>query len=98
MVTSFRYLGGVILAAENDWKAVIRKLSQARVAWKRMTQILIREGAAPQVSGLFLKAVVQAVLLFGSETCVVTPQMGKALGFSRPGGKTADGAATAEET
>ena len=26
MVTSFRYLGRVILAAENDWPAVVRNL------------------------------------------------------------------------
>ena len=45
-----------------------------------MTRILSREGAAPRVSGFFFKAVVQAMLLFGSETWVVIPCMGKALG------------------
>ena len=45
-----------------------------------MLHILSREGAVPQVSGFFFKAVVQAVLLFGAETWVVTPLMGKALG------------------
>ena len=44
-----------------------------RAVWKRITQKLSREGAAPQMSGFFSKAVVQAVLLFGSETWVVTP-------------------------
>ena len=34
----------------------------------------------PQVSGFFFKAMVQAVLLFGSKTRVVTPIMGKAMG------------------
>ena len=34
---------------------------------------------APRVSGLFFKAVVQAVLLLGSETWLVTLRMGKAL-------------------
>ena len=47
-------------------------------------RILSREGAAPQVSGLFFKAVVQAVLLFGLEKCVATPRMGKDLGGFRP--------------
>ena len=32
------------------------------------------------MSGFFFKAVAQAVLLFGSETCVTTPRIGKALG------------------
>ena len=45
-----------------------------------MPHILSREGAAPRVSGLFYKAVVQSIMLFGAETWVVTPRMGKALG------------------
>ena len=45
-----------------------------------MTRILIREGSEPWVSGFFFKAVVQAVLLFGSDTCLVIPRMGMSLG------------------
>ena len=48
-----------------------------------MKRILSREGAAPRVFGFFFKAVMHAVLLFGSETWLVTPYMGKAWeGFS----------------
>ena len=51
------------------------------------------------MSGFFFKAIVQTVLLFGSETWVVTTRMGKALGGgSGPGDKTADGTAPAEDT
>ena len=39
-----------------------------------------REGATPRVYGLLFKAVIQALLLFGAETWVVTPHMGAALG------------------
>ena len=64
-----------------------------------MTRILIMEGAEPWVSGFYFKAVVQSVFLFGSETWVVTPNMGRALGgVPGPGGTTADGAAPAAET
>ena len=36
------------------------------------------------VSGFFLKSVAQSVLIFGAETCMVTPRMGRVLvGFSR---------------
>ena len=45
-----------------------------------MTIILSREGAEPLVSGFFFKSVVQAVLLFVSETWVVTPRIGRSLG------------------
>ena len=45
-----------------------------------ISRIMIREGARPQVSGFFFKAVVQSVLLFGTETWVVNPCMGRFLG------------------
>ena len=32
------------------------------------------------VSGFFLKSVAQSVLIFGAETCMVTPRMGRVLG------------------
>ena len=79
MVTSFKYLGRVILAAD-DMTAVVKNLSRARKVWSRMSRILSREGAAPRVFRLFFKAVVQAVLLFEAEIWVVTPHMGTALG------------------
>ena len=49
-----------------------------------MSHILGREGATPQVSGFFFKDVMQAVLLLGAETWVVTPRRGMALGGIRP--------------
>ena len=44
-----------------------------------MSRILIREGLHPKVLGHLFKAVVQAVLLFGSEIRVLTPRMDQAL-------------------
>ena len=38
-----------------------------------MLRILIREGGGLKVLGHFIKAVVTVVLLFGSETWVLTP-------------------------
>ena len=73
MVTSFKYLGWVISAADNDWPTVVKNLTRSRKVGSRMSRILSREGAASQVSGFFFKAVVQAVLIFGAETWVVTP-------------------------
>ena len=80
MVTSLKYLGQVISTADDDWTAVMNKLSQERKVWSRMANIRSREGEAPQVSGFFFKAVVQVVLLFGEDTWVFTPWIGKALG------------------
>ena len=82
MTTSFRYLGRVISAADNNWPEVVRNLAKARAVWKRVARILIREGARPRVSVFFFKDVVQSVLLFGAETWVVNPRMGRVLGGS----------------
>ena len=83
---------------DNNWTAVVKNLSRARKVWSRISRILSREGAAPQVSKFFFKAVVQAILLFGAETWVVTPCMGKALGGgSDPGGETAPAEDTGRE-
>ena len=78
-VAAFEYLGRVLMAGYDDWTAVVGKLSKARKSWGRLSRILIREGADPKVSGHFFKAVLQAVLLFGAETWVLTPRMERAL-------------------
>ena len=50
----------------------------------RLENILGREGEDKRTAGRFYEAVVQAVLLFGSETWVLTPQLEKSLeGFHR---------------
>ena len=80
MVTSFRYLGRVVSAADKDWLAVIRNMEKAQAVQKNIIRILIREGERPRVSGFFFKAFVQSVLLFGAETWVVNPYIGRVLG------------------
>ena len=66
--------------AGDDWTEVIRNLTKARVVWRKMLSILSREGERPRVSGIFFKDVVQSVLLFGAETWVVNPCMGRVRG------------------
>ena len=64
---------------DDDWLAVVGNLGKARKSWGRLYRILSWEGADPKVSGHFYKAVVQAVVLFGVETWVLTPRMERAL-------------------
>jgi hypothetical protein len=83
-VQEFKYLGRLLSRNDDDWPAVHRNLSKARKSWARISRILAREGATPRVSGMFYKAVVQSVLLFGSETWVLSQPMLRALeGFHR---------------
>ena len=73
MVPSLKYLGRVLLVADDEWPMVIQNMTKARTVWQKMSRILIREGARLRVSGFFFKSVVQSMLLFGAETWVVNP-------------------------
>ena len=44
IVTSFKYLGWMISAADNDWLGVVINLANVQVLWRRLTRILVREG------------------------------------------------------
>ena len=50
----------------------------------------MQEGAGIRMSGSFCVAVVQAILLFGSEMWVVTPRIKRLLGGVPPQGGVAD--------
>ena len=63
--SSFRYLGRVLTAGDDNWRAVVGNLGKARKSWGRLSQILILEGEDPKVSGNFYKAMAQAVFMFG---------------------------------
>ena len=78
-VPSFKYLGRIMTAGDDNWTAVSGNLVKARKSWGRLTRILSREGADKRISGTFFKAVVQQVLLFGAETWVLTPRIERAL-------------------
>ena len=78
-VLIFKYLGRVMTAGDENWPAVASNLVRARKSWGRLSWILIWEGAYKRVSGNFFKAVVQAVLLFGAETWVLSPRIERVL-------------------
>jgi hypothetical protein len=83
-VSIFKYLGRLLSNTDEDWPAVYANLRKARKSWARISRILARDGATPRVSGMFYKAVVQSILLFGSETWVVTKPILQALeGFHK---------------
>ena len=80
MVTSFKYMEWVLTVADDDWPEVVGNLRKSRKSWAQLESILGQEGNNPRVLGVFSKAVVQVVMLFGSETLVKTPHMGRDLG------------------
>ena len=80
MVTPFKYLRHIWMASDKDWPVVVGNLYESQKIWARLSRIMRREGDSLRVLGVFFKAVVQALLLFGSETCVITPFIFRDLG------------------
>ena len=71
-VEVFKNLGRLMTMDDTDTQAIRSNLTKARKAWKMISRLLRSENMKPRVCGMFFKAVVQAVLLYGSETWVLT--------------------------
>ena len=78
-VSTFKYLGQLMTTGDDNWPSVAGNLVKARKSWGHQSRILSREWADKRVLGNFFKAVVQAVLMFGAETGVLTPRIERAL-------------------
>ena len=57
---------------DDDIQAIRAQLRKTRATWARVRQVLRVENAPPCIMAKFYKAVVQAVLLYGSETWVLS--------------------------
>jgi hypothetical protein len=75
MVTTFKYLGRILTSRDNDWEAAYWNLKTAKQRWATISHILARESTSPQVSAFFYKAFIQMVLLYGSETWVISGEI-----------------------
>ena len=62
-----------------NWPEVPRNISKARQVWIRLGKILQREVSDQLVSAMFYLEMVQAVLLLGEDTCVLSASMSKNL-------------------
>jgi hypothetical protein len=76
-VEVFKYLGRLLAYDNNDRQAMQGNLKNK--SWGQVSCILRAENASPKVCGVFYKATVQAVLLFGSETWKLSPLSLKSL-------------------
>ena len=78
-VSTFKYLERVMMAGDVDCTEVAGNLVKSRKSWGSLSRILSREGVDKRASGKIFKAMVQAVLLFGAETWVLTPRIERSL-------------------
>ena len=59
---------------DDDTQAVRGNLAKARRVWaRRISRVLRAENSSARVCGMFYKATVQSVYLFGSKTWVLSP-------------------------
>jgi hypothetical protein len=67
-VDVFKYLWLLLSQDDDDVQAVRAQIRKARATWARVSNVLQAQNAPSQSSGKFYKAVVQSLLLYGSET------------------------------
>ena len=72
-----KYQGRPLDQTDDDWSDVRRNIMRARSVWGRLGTLFQRERADPKVSASFYRAVVQAILLYGSETWALSVSMAK---------------------
>ena len=65
---------------DDNWTAMVRNLRRARKKWEQLSRLLGREVVDAWNSGRIYVAVVRAVLMYRSETWVITPRIGGVLG------------------
>ena len=73
------YLRQMVSSSDDNQPAVERNLQRAQGKWVQLEKILGREGVDRRTAGRFYAMVLQAVLLFGSKTWVLTPRLEKTL-------------------
>ena len=74
-VDFFEYLGRLLTYNDADMRTVRKNLKKARKTWASLRNLLRGEFAPPEVCGMFYKAVIQSILLYGCETWVITTPM-----------------------
>jgi hypothetical protein len=71
-VKVFKYLGWMMAQDNDDIQAIWAQLQKARATWARVSQVLWSKNASPPIAARFYQAIVQAILLYGSKTWVIS--------------------------
>ncbi len=71
-VEVYKYLRRMMAQDDDDTQALRAQLWKARTAWAWVGQVLWNENLSPFIAAQFYQAVVQAILLYGSEMWVIS--------------------------
>ncbi len=68
----YKYLGRLLAQDHDDIQAIHTQMRKARATWALVGQVLRSENASPFVATRFYQAIIQAILLYGSKSWVIS--------------------------
>ncbi len=71
-VKVIKYVEPLLAKDDGDIQAIRAQLQKARATLARVGQVLCSKNTSPHVAATFYKAIVQAILLYGSKTWVLS--------------------------
>ncbi len=71
-VKVFKYLGHLISQDDDNIQAIRAQIRKARSSWARIGQVLRSKNVSPFVAARFYQAIIQAILLYGSKSWVIS--------------------------
>ncbi len=71
-VEVFEYLGHLLAQDDDIIQAICAQLQKTCTTWAQVGQVLHNENVSPHIAATFYKAVVHAILLYGSKTWVLS--------------------------
>jgi hypothetical protein len=74
-VTKFTYLGRILSQDDHDLSASVRNIQRAKTKWSAISRVPKREGASKKSFARFYLVIASTILLYGSDTWVVTRRM-----------------------
>ena len=78
-VAAFMCLGHMVAYNNRGWMSLYQNLRNVQRRWEVVGKVVSKTGSTVQDRGVLCKSVVQLVLLYGSESWVVTGEMLKVL-------------------
>jgi hypothetical protein len=71
-VEVFKYLGRLMSQDDDDMQAICAQIRKACSTWARIGQVLWSKNVSPFVAARFYQAIIQAILLYGSKSWVIS--------------------------
>ena len=81
VILSFKLLGRVLSTSDDNWPEVICNVRREQHKWVQLLWVLGQKGADMWTLGVLYTEVFQMLLLYGLETWVMSPHIGKTLGL-----------------